>query len=63
MDIALYSSVEQSAISPNFSGGRSMTRASASSLGQEFQEQVIRDTRKRKGLKPEPPKPDEFMEK
>lgn len=32
-------------------------------LPRELQEQVIRDTRKRKGLKPEPPKPDEFMEK
>jgi elongation factor 2 len=29
----------------------------------ELQEQVIRDTRKRKGLKPEPPQPSEFMEK
>ncbi len=32
-------------------------------LPRELQEQVILDTRKRKGLKPEPPKPDEFMEK
>ncbi len=32
-------------------------------LPRELQEQVIRDTRKRKGLKPEPPRPDEFMEK
>jgi elongation factor 2 len=32
-------------------------------LPRELQEQVIRDTRKRKGLKPEPPTPDEFMEK
>jgi elongation factor 2 len=29
----------------------------------ELQEQVIRDTRKRKGLKPEPPVPEEFMER
>jgi len=29
----------------------------------ELQEQVIRDTRKRKGLKPEPPQASEFMEK
>ncbi|MGQ9788256.1 MAG: elongation factor EF-2 [Candidatus Hadarchaeaceae archaeon] len=29
----------------------------------ELQEQIIRETRKRKGLKPEPPKPEEFMEK
>ncbi|MFH1821781.1 MAG: elongation factor EF-2 [Methanobacteriota archaeon] len=29
----------------------------------DLQEQVIRDTRKRKGLKPEPPRPEEFMEK
>jgi elongation factor 2 len=32
-------------------------------LPRELQEQVIQDTRKRKGLKPEPPKPDEFMER
>jgi elongation factor 2 len=32
-------------------------------LPRELQEQVVRDTRKRKGLKPEPPLPDEFMEK
>ncbi|MDI6642442.1 MAG: elongation factor EF-2 [Candidatus Hodarchaeaceae archaeon] len=32
-------------------------------LPRELQEQVIRNTRKRKGLKLEPPKPDEFMEK
>ncbi|HEX30441.1 TPA: elongation factor EF-2 [Candidatus Poribacteria bacterium] len=32
-------------------------------LPRELQNQVILDTRKRKGLKPEPPKPDEFMEK
>ncbi len=32
-------------------------------LPKELQEQVIRDTRKRKGLKPEPPKPEDFMEK
>jgi elongation factor 2 len=32
-------------------------------LPRELQEQVIRDTRKRKGLKPEPPEPGEFMEK
>ena len=32
-------------------------------LPRELQEQVIRDTRKRKGLKLEPPKPEEFMEK
>ena len=32
-------------------------------LPKELQEQVIRDTRKRKGLKPEPPRPEEFMEK
>lgn len=32
-------------------------------LPRELQEQVIKDTRKRKGLKPEPPKADEFMEK
>jgi len=32
-------------------------------LPRELQEQVIQDTRKRKGLKLEPPKPDEFMER
>ncbi|MEM2875192.1 MAG: elongation factor EF-2 [Candidatus Hadarchaeales archaeon] len=32
-------------------------------LPKELQAQVIRDTRKRKGLKPEPPQPEEFMEK
>ncbi len=32
-------------------------------LPRELQMQVIMNTRKRKGLKPEPPKPDEFMEK
>ena len=32
-------------------------------LPKELQEQVVRDTRKRKGLKPEPPGPEEFMEK
>jgi elongation factor 2 len=32
-------------------------------LPRELQEQVIMDTRKRKGLKPEPPKPEEFMER
>ncbi len=32
-------------------------------LPRDLQEQVIRDTRKRKGLKPEPPQPEEFMEK
>lgn len=32
-------------------------------LPRELQDQVIRDTRKRKGLKPEPPTPDEFLEK
>ncbi len=31
-------------------------------LPKELQEQVIRDTRKRKGLKLEPPKPEDFME-
>jgi len=32
-------------------------------LPKELQTQVIRDTRKRKGLKPEPPQPEEFIEK
>ncbi len=32
-------------------------------LPKELQEQVVRDARKRKGLKPEPPKPEDFMEK
>jgi elongation factor 2 len=32
-------------------------------LPKELQDQVIRDTRKRKGLKLEPPRPEEFMEK
>lgn len=32
-------------------------------LPPELQQQVIQNTRKRKGLKPEPPKPEEFMEK
>ncbi len=32
-------------------------------LPKELQEQVVLNARKRKGLKPEPPKPDEFMEK
>ncbi len=31
-------------------------------LPKELQEQVVRDTRKRKGLKLEPPKPEDFME-
>ena len=32
-------------------------------LPHDLQEQVVRDTRKRKGMKPEPPEPSEFMEK
>jgi len=32
-------------------------------LPKELQEQVIRGTRKRRGLKLEPPKPEDFMEK
>jgi elongation factor 2 len=31
-------------------------------LPKDLQEQVVRDTRKRKGLKPEPPRPEEYME-
>ena len=31
-------------------------------LPRELQEQVVRETRKRKGLKPEPPQPEEYME-
>ncbi|MEW6222775.1 MAG: elongation factor EF-2 [Candidatus Hadarchaeota archaeon] len=32
-------------------------------LPRELQEQVVRETRKRKGLSPEPPRPEEYMEK
>ena len=31
-------------------------------LPRELQDQVVRDTRKRKGLKPDPPRPEEFMD-